>query len=191
MLDHLLDFDPPTAFPEAVVTLSEATPQQVLDAQLKTAEWLEAMGAPAPGEAELVGAQVAARNAFSVVASAKPDEQQKQALVALKTPTAVRHLVGMLTSYDWEFVQQAKELRGYAVAQILEETKHTDARIRLRALELLGRVTEVALFTDRLHVEKKELRDDELDQKIKEKLNKFMRVTDATPVVDAVSHAAT
>jgi hypothetical protein len=93
----------------------------------------------------------------------------------------VRHLTGMLTAYDWEFVEQAKELRGYAVSQILEETKHPDARIRLRALELLGRVTEIALFTDRVEVKKTEMSDNELDQRIKEKLSRFMGVVDASP----------
>lgn len=88
----------------------------------------------------------------------------------------------MLTAYDWEFVQQARELRGYAVSQILEETKHPDAKIRLKALDMLGRVTEVALFTDRLEVKKTELSDREIDEKIKEKLNRFMGVVGAQPV---------
>jgi hypothetical protein len=47
---------------------------------------------------------------------------------------------------------------------------------------MLGRVTEVALFTDRLEVKKTDMTDAEIDKKLKEKLNKFMNVTD----VDAV-----
>jgi hypothetical protein len=65
----------------------------------------------------------------------------------------------MLTAYDWAFVEQAKELRGYAVAQILEEVKHPDARIRLKALQMLGTVTEVALFTERVEVKKETMSD--------------------------------
>lgn len=84
----------------------------------------------------------------------------------------------MLTAYDWEFVQQAKELRGYAVAQILEETKHPDAKIRLKALDMLGRVTEVALFTERMEIKKTDLSDAEIEAKIKEKISRFMQVTD-------------
>jgi hypothetical protein len=78
-------------------------------------------------------------------------------------------------------VEQAKEIRGYAVSQLLEETKHPDARIRLRALELLGRVTEIALFTDRVEVKKTTVTDAELDAKIKEKLARFTGVVDVTP----------
>ena len=88
----------------------------------------------------------------------------------------------MLTAYDWQFVEQAKELRGYAVAQILEETKHSDARIRLKALDMLGKVTEVALFTERVEVKKTDMSDDELETRIKDKLNRFMQVVDVVDV---------
>ena len=71
--------------------------------------------------------------------------------------------------------------RGYAVSKIVEETSHPDAKIRLRALELLGRVTEVALFTDRVEVKKTSVDDSELDAKIKEKLARFVDVVDVEP----------
>jgi hypothetical protein len=76
----------------------------------------------------------------------------------------------MMTAYEWQFVEEAQRLRSMAVAKIVEETDHPDARIRLKALELLGKVTEVGLFTERIEVKKTELSDTELDAKIKEKL---------------------
>lgn len=51
----------------------------------------------------------------------------------------------------------------------------------MRALELLGRVTEVALFTDRVEVKKTNVDDRELDAKIKEKLARFVDVVDVEP----------
>jgi hypothetical protein len=84
----------------------------------------------------------------------------------------------MLSAYDWEFVEQAKNLRGMAVAKIIEETNHPDARIRLKALEMLGKVTEVGLFTEKLEIKKAALSDTEIEQRIKDKLNKFMQVVD-------------
>jgi hypothetical protein len=76
----------------------------------------------------------------------------------------------MMTAYEWQFVEEAQRLRAMAVAKIVEETDHPDARIRLKALELLGKVTEVGLFTERIEVKKTALSDVELDAKIKEKL---------------------
>ena len=104
---------------------------------------------------------------------------QKADLIQLKTPEAVRHITGMLTAYDWEFVQQAKELRGYTVAKLVEETQNPNANIRLKALGLLGKVTEVGLFTDKVEIKKTDLTEAEIDAKLKEKLAKFMDVSDA------------
>jgi hypothetical protein len=88
----------------------------------------------------------------------------------------------MLTAYDWEFINQAKEIRGYAVAQLLEETKHPTASVRLKALALLGKVTEIGLFTDKIEIKKTELSDAELEARIKEKLGKFAKIVDITDV---------
>ena len=189
MLDHLLDFNPPSATLKGVTPLDDALPQEIVDAQLDTAQWLEQMGAPSAEEAEKSAAAAAAQQAFSALATQTPEEQRK-ALVQIKTPAAVRHLTGMLTAYDWEFVQQAKELRGYAVAQILEETKHPDAKIRLKALDMLGRVTEVALFTERMEIKKTDLTDAEIEAKIKEKIGRFMQVTDVVEEVDVVENTS-
>jgi hypothetical protein len=185
MLEHLLDFTPPPATPQSVVPLTQATPDDIVAAQLNTADWLEKMGAPSTDDALKSAAASTAQQAFSALTTQTPEEQRK-ALMQLKTPPAVRHLTGMLTAYDWEFVEQAKELRGYAVSQILEETKHPDAKIRLKALDMLGRVTEVALFTDRVEVKKADLSDAELEAKIKDKINRFMQVTDVIDVAEPV-----
>jgi hypothetical protein len=49
---------------------------------------------------------------------------------------------------------------------------------------MLGRITEVALFTERVEVKKTDMTDTEIDRRIKEKLNKFMGVVDVEDVSD-------
>ena len=88
----------------------------------------------------------------------------------------------MVTAYQWRFIEQAEQLRSMSVAKIVKETDHPDARIRLKALEMLGKVTEVALFTDRVQIKTDEISDEELDAKIKEKLSRYMGAVD---IVDA------
>jgi len=181
MLEHLIDFIPPVAAHAArgTMPLDRAEPDETLNAQVKTTEWLERLGI-VDDNATLKEADAnAARKVFSVLAGTAPAAEAKTQLTQLKTPEAVRHLVTMLSAYDWEFVEMAKELRGMAVAKILEETNHPDARIRLKALDMLGKVTEVGLFTERIEVKKTELPDAEIDKKIKDKLAKFMGVIDA------------
>ena len=43
---------------------------------------------------------------------------------------------------------------------------------------MLGKVTEVALFTDRISVKNEEVSDEELDARIKEKLGRYMGAVD-------------
>ena len=180
MLDHLLDFNPevlPTA--EAPPPVDKVTPAEALNAKINTDDWLKAMGAP---DSEVIVSELEkqqARETFTALTTAAPIKEQHALVERLETPAAVRHLTGMLTAYDWEFVNQAKELRGYAVAKILEDCEHPNANIRLKALGLLGKVTEIGLFTEKIEVKKTDLTEQEIDAKLKEKLAKFMNVQDA------------
>lgn len=187
MLEHLLDIKPPIAphSKNAIQPLDKADAQSVLDAQVNTTMWLESMGVEDDQKILADAEASAARKVFTDLATAAPEEQTKSNLTTLKTPQAVRHLVTMLSAYDWEFVEQAKNLRGMAVAKIIEETNHPDARIRLKALEMLGKVTEVGLFTEKVEIKKAALSDIEVEQRIKDKLNKFMQVVDVIDIEEA------
>ena len=180
MLDHLINFDPevlPTA--EAPLSVDKVTPAQALDAKINTTDWLKSHGIPDTDTVVSELEKTQAREAFTALTTAAPITTQHEMVTRLETPAAVRHLTGMLTAYDWEFVHQAKELRGYAVAKILEDCEHPNANIRLKALGLLGKVTEVGLFTEKIEVKKTDLTEQEIDAKLKEKLAKFMNVSDA------------
>lgn len=184
MLDHLLN-EIPTHAPdvyddpvEGFTPIEKASPSQVLAAQVETGNFLESLGVPADDEVHASAQVAAAQEAFRGLIADQDDPKVKNKLLRVQTPQAVRHLVGMLTAYDWEFVEQAKELRGYAVSKILEETGHPDAKIRLRALELLGKVTEVGLFTERIEVKKTDISDAEIDAKLMEKLTSLKLIED-------------
>jgi hypothetical protein len=186
MLEHLVDFEPPVMEhkPRATMPLEKASPQETLNAQVNTTAWLEKLGVDDDDKALKEANAKAAQKVFTALSTNTPVAETKHQLTQIKTPEAVRHLVAMLAAYDWEFVEQAKNLRGMAVAKILEETNHPDARVRLKALDMLGRITEVALFTERVEIKKADMSDSEIDKKIKEKLNKFMGVVDVEDVTE-------
>ena len=186
MLEHLVDFEPPVMEhkPRATMPLEKASPQETLNAQVNTTAWLEKLGVDDDDKALKEANAKAAQKVFTALSTNTPVAETKHQLTQIKTPEAVRHLVAMLSAYDWEFVEQAKNLRGMAVAKILEETNHPDARVRLKALDMLGRITEVALFTERVEIQKADMSDSEIDKKIKEKLNKFMGVVDVEDVTE-------
>ena len=186
MLEHLIygEFHPEVVDATAeVLSFEKADTATTIDAKVKTAQWLKDLELD-DEEIETKADAEAARKSFASIVTGQSVATTQQALANVKAPAAVQHLVGMLTAYDWAFVEQAKELRGYAVAQILEEVKHPDARIRLKALDMLGKVTEVALFTERVEVKKETMSDIELETRIKDKLNRFMGVIDVIDVTE-------
>ena len=180
MLDHLLDFDP-EVLPksQAPAPAEKAAPVELLNGKISTNDWLKEMGVPDTEKTVSELEKQKARHTFSALTTAAPIKEQHDLVSTIETPAAVRHLVGMLTAYDWEFVHQAKELRGYAVAKLLEDCENPNANIRLKALGLLGKVTEVGLFTEKIEVKKTDMTEAEVDAKLREKLARFMDVQDA------------
>lgn len=160
-----------------------------LDARFETAEFLDAIGAKPEDEITKELAREAASKSFEDFVKNVPDPQKKQNLANVKTPEAVKRVVGMLSSYDWQFVEESQRIRGFIVTKLLDEAEgHPDAKVRLRALELLGKVTDVGLFSERIEVKKTDISDDDLDRQIREKLEKFVAKSTALalkPVEDA------
>jgi len=189
MLEHLINFEPEVEDDSSgFVPLEKTQPAVAVDAKIQTADWLKGLGAVS--EDVLTELDVkASRDTFSSLVTAQAPEHTHAALSKVQTPAAVQHLVGMLTAYDWEFVERAKELRGYTVAKILEDTTHPTASVRLKALALLGKVTEVGLFTEKIEIKKTELSDSELDARIKEKLGKMAKIVEITDVTDIIENS--
>ena len=182
MLDHLVHFEPEVTSREGFEKLDDASPEDVLSAQVTTEQWLAELGVEDDASVADQQQTQAARKAFNTLTTNSDTTEQKASLAELKTPPAVRHLTGMLAAYDWQFIDMAQEIRGYTVAKLVEETKSPNANIRLKALIALGKVTEVGLFTEQIEVKKIEMSDAEVEQRIKDKLAKFMGVIDVVDV---------
>lgn len=190
MLHHLLSIEP-VPLKDAVqvfVPSQDATPEQVLNGKVATDEWLRSLGAEDPTPVDPAYERALATHAFGaatgVLPSASPEEK-KAHMLALKTPESVRKTVHMLSEYEWSFVEQAKNIRSYIVAGLMEETKHTKPEIRLKAYKMLGEVTEVALFTQRTEVVTKNLSDQEIEDEINKRLERLTFNAD-TPLITRV-----
>jgi hypothetical protein len=181
LLGHLItaaeaDFIPDLISGGADFTpLDPLTPAQTLSAQNKTSDWLKSL---VEDDEEIMNQAQQEKTADAFNALVTQDPSAKRKLLELDLPEEIKTAVGMVTAYQWKFVEQAEELRSMSVAKIVKETDHPDAKVRLKALELLGKVTEVALFTDRVQIKTDEISDEELDQKIKEKLSRYMGAVD-------------
>jgi hypothetical protein len=166
VFEHLISPD--------IEEVAKASPNAILSAQINTAaEWDDEELLPPPSPQ----GRALAQQAFTSIIGGTPPDKKRTDVLNLKTPDAVRHLVGMLSAYDWDFVEEAKKIRGYVVAKLLEESKSTDARYRLRSLELLGKVTEVAAFTERVEVTHKQEDSSAIEDRLRARLKSLLPPT--------------
>lgn len=155
------------------------------DALFKTAEFLQAFGAPdEPSEED----KVRARTAFhDSVSSAKETSIVQANTNAVTTTAAASHLKSILSEYDQVVVSSAVQIRTYVTNKLIEETTHPDPKIRIRALELLGKVGDVGLFIERSEVTVKHKTTLELEASIKGRISKLLELrSKSETIVDVV-----
>jgi hypothetical protein len=102
-------------------------------------------------------------------------ENKKQ----LNTPAVVQQLTAMLTEYDHQVVEEAVQLRRFVTNKLIEDAGLADPRHRLKALELLGKISDVGLFSEKTEITVKHLSPDDLETQIKSKLFKILGKTTA------------
>jgi hypothetical protein len=118
------------------------------------------------GEVEITeDDRVKARGAAASNAPLKVTEKNAGALV---------HLEAILSEYDRDLLNVSSRLRSYVTNKLLMETIDEDARIRLKALELLGKVGSVGLFTERIEVDVKHRNIEDVDAELSTILEKYL-----------------
>jgi hypothetical protein len=88
------------------------------------------------------------------------------------------HLEAILAEYDRDLLNVSSRLRSYVTNKLLLETIDEDARIRIKALELLGKVTSVGLFSENLNVEVKHRKIEDIDSELNVLLEKYLGVAE-------------
>ena len=69
------------------------------------------------------------------------------------TPGAAVILEALLTKYDYEIINSTNKMRNYVLFQLFDvaESAKSD-REKLKAIELLGKVAEIGLFTQKIEI---------------------------------------
>ncbi len=65
-----------------------------------------------------------------------------------RATTSLLEVYNMIREYGGPLHATAEEVRNTIINKLLLETENTDGRIRIKALELLGKVPEIGLFVD-------------------------------------------
>lgn len=100
----------------------------------------------------------------------------------LASPGMVVYLQSLLAEYDTVVVKSAQQMRTYVTNRLLRETDNADPRIRMKSLELLGKISDVGLFTDKTEITMRHRPTEELEQMLRERLTKVLEaeVVDTT-----------
>lgn len=127
-------------------------------------------------EATLEDKEVAAKVATAYAADSTATSQKANSLnVASLTPASLQHIRSYLDGFGQAVVSHAVEVRHLVTNRLLEESQNPDPRIRIRALELLGKVSDVGLFTDKQEITITHQTTDELKERLRGKLQKLIR----------------
>lgn len=94
--------------------------------------------------------------------------------VTLSSPGTVVHLKAILDEYDKVVIQSAAQLRSYVTNRLIADSAHPDPKIRIKCYELLGKISDVGLFTDKTEITLKHRPTEELEQLLRERLMKTL-----------------
>lgn len=92
-------------------------------------------------------------------------------------PATVALVKTILDEFGHEIAESSKSIRNLVVNKLVIESENPDARIRIKAIEMLGKMSDVALFTERSEVLITHQSSDDLKSKLKEKLQKLREST--------------
>ena len=116
-----------------------------------------------------------------------PEKTSKKATakrVAKLTPASLVLTNNILTEFGQSVVESATQIRHLVTNKLLLESENEDARHRLRALELLGKISDVGLFAEKSEVTITHQSSDDLRARLRGKLEKLVEPLEN--VVDAV-----
>ena len=123
------------------------------------------------------------------VAYADDPEKTSKKVTAKKaatlTPASIVLTNNILQEFGHSVAESATQIRYLVTNKLLIESENDDPRIRIRALELLGKISDVGLFAEKSEVTITHQSTDDLRNKLRGKLEKIISTTDVDDVQEA------
>ena len=117
----------------------------------------------------------------------EPDKMSRKVThkrAAKLTPPSIKMTGAIIDEFNHSVVESSKQLRNLVTNKLVMETENPDPRVRMRALELLGKISDVGLFTEKSEVTITHQTTDDIKEKLRGKLAKL--VNPAPEIEDAV-----
>jgi hypothetical protein len=131
---------------------------------------------------------VAAKLALSYADDPEKTSKKVTARKAAKlTPASIVLTNNILQEFGHSVAESATQIRYLVTNKLLLESENDDPRIRIRALELLGKISDVGLFAEKTEVTVTHQSTDDLRNKLRGKLEKLVEPVLSADIEDANS----
>ena len=128
------------------------------------------------GEDEDTAAKLALAYADNPEKTSKKVTTKKAATL---TPASIVLTNNILQEFGHSVAESATQIRHLVTNKLLLESENADPRIRIRALELLGKISDVGLFAEKSEVTITHQSTEDLRDKLRGKLEKLVNPIDA------------
>jgi len=111
-----------------------------------------------------------------------PVTENMDVLIGKPLKAFIYQVNGILKEFSTKVVENATQIRLLVTNKLLLESENEDPKIRIRALELLGKITDVGLFTEKSEVTINHRSNQELMDSLRAKIHKLMAPTEVEDV---------
>lgn len=104
----------------------------------------------------------------------------------IKSPGQAAAAAAILKKYDFQAIADAQQARNLITNKLIELADCGDLKIEIKALELLGKHSDIGIFTERSEITVHHTTSQSLENSIKERIKRLLHsdVTDITPLDD-------
>lgn len=103
----------------------------------------------------------------------------------LQIPGVAKKLSALLNEYDYQVIKDAQQARTFITNRLIELSTCGDVKTEIKALELLGKHSDVGLFTERSEITITHKTSEDLENSIKERIKRLLNadVVDVEPLM--------
>jgi len=166
--------------PDAEIDDAPATVREAVEVSSTTAMVLQELGMGFDMTAE---DEKAANKLFEDL---RKNPNSKNLPAELNTPEVAARVGGMLKAYDHQVVADAVQLRTVITNKLILLADCGDTKYELKALELLGKIQDVGLFSEKSEVTVIHKTTEDLEEAIRNKVRRLIHsnTIDVEPLVD-------
>lgn len=145
-----------------------------VDAACATAQFLIEHGAEYPQPTRQDKEEAARLTTAYAIDEEKAAKENPNRVLTRETPQVIMYAKSILDEYGHKVADSSAQIRHTVTTKLIEMTENADPKVRLKALELLGKISDVGLFSEKTEITVTHQTSDELKEKLRVKLEKLI-----------------